>query len=134
MQYNAAYINDQVTSNKIYTDTVKLENSHKLDTVPTVVHNTKDAFGSTKKTKHYILKPKFDTEIESLSRKLVCSILDDLPDAEYEAHVLTKRAEYWQPKDRKEDYDYFNAIRFSIVINHSTFKVWITPILTTIAE
>lgn len=133
MQYDASYINADYATNKIFTNTAALKGRTPIAALEKVISSSKDSFGSTKKTTHYIL-PRGFTEIETLSRNLVASLTTDLPHKNFEFHVLTKRAEFWQPKDREEDYDYFNAIRFTCVANHNTNKVWITPILTVVAE
>ena len=134
MNYDASFINDLYPSNKLFTNTQVLSKSHSLDSLNKTVNDTKDSFGSSKKTTHYIIPPKFSPEIEKLSRDLVTSLTADLPHKGFECHVLTKRVEYWQPKDREEDHTSFNAIRFTIVVNHTTGKVWITPILTLVPE
>jgi hypothetical protein len=49
---------------------------------------------------------------------------------DFEAHVLTRKAEFW--KQRGSEATHFNAIKFTIVVNHTTKKLWITPILTVV--
>lgn len=134
MQYDASYINQDYPTNKIFTNTVGLKNGRTpIAALQKVINNTKDSFGSTKKATHYVITRGTFPEIEALSRNLVTGLTADLPHKNFEFHVLTKRAEFWKPKD-SEDHDFFNAIRFTVVVNHSTSKVWITPILTVIPE
>lgn len=136
MQYDASYITTDFSTNKIFTNTVALKKGHTpIASLQKVINNTKDSFGSTKKTTHYVIPQGTHPEIETLSRSLVTSLSSDLPHKGFEFHVLTKRVEYWRPKDSSaEDYDYFNAVRFTAVVNHCTSKVWITPILTVVLE
>jgi hypothetical protein len=51
---------------------------------------------------------------------------------DFEAHVLTRKAEFW--KQRGTEATHFNAIKFTVVVNHATQKLWITPILTVLSE
>jgi hypothetical protein len=135
MLYDASFINTDFPTNKIFTNTVGLKTKTpiaNLQKAPPSI--TKDSFGSTKKTTHYVIARGALPEIETLSRNLVASLTTDLPHKNFEFHVLTKRAEFWRPKGREEDVDFFNAIRFTAVVNHNTNKVWITPILTVVAE
>ena len=134
MQFDASFINTDYTTNKIFTNTVGLSKKTPINALAREMNTTKDSFGSTKKSVNYILPKGFSKEIENLCRSLTTSLAEDLPHKNYDFHVLTKRVEFWQPKERKEDYNHFDAIRFTAVINHSTNKVWITPILTVIPE
>ena len=131
MQFDPSFIDSTYSVNKIYTNTVYIREQIKIASLTKVINNTKDSFGSTKKTTNYQLPKGKCPNIEKLSRSFVSELASHLPKV-FECHVLTNRCEFWQPKDREEDYDYFNAIRFSAVVNHTTHKVWITPILTVV--
>lgn len=134
MQYEVSFINPVYPTNKIFTNTVGLKKGRiPITVLQKVINSSKDSFGSTKKTIHYVIPHGAFPEIETLSRNLVTSLTADLPHKGFEFHVLTKRVEYWKPKDSTED-DFFNAIRFTAVVNHTTNKVWITPILTVVPE
>jgi hypothetical protein len=129
LTYDTSYINPAFPSNKIFTNSFQLEVRHKISTLTKVINTTKDSFGGTKKTTNYIIPARGAfPDLEAFTRALILSLGKTCPG--YECHFLNKRAEFWQPKDREEDVDYFNAVRFTINVVHDTKKVWITPILT----
>ena len=129
LTYDTSFINSAYNTNKIYTNSVQLDQKYKVSTLQKVINTTKDTFGGTKKTTNYIIAPRSLPELEAFSRALILSLTKNLG-AGYEPHLLNKRAEFWQPKGREEDVDFFNAVKFNISIAHETKKVWITPILT----
>lgn len=130
MQFDSSFINDAYPSNKLYTNTVTLSGRYPLSGLNSTVVSTSDPFGSTKKTTHYNIHPGFSKEIEVLSSGLVKSLKGVQLLGDFEAHVLTRKAEFW--KQRGTEPTHFSAIKFTVVVNHVTKKLWITPILTAV--
>ena len=130
MQFDSAFINDGYPTNKLFTNTVMLSGCYPLNGLNSTVVSTSDAFGSTKKTTLYTLHKGFSKEIEVLSSGLVKSLKGVQLLGDFEAHVLTRKAEFW--KQRGSEGTHFNAIKFTIVVNHVTKKLWITPIFTAV--
>ena len=130
MQFDSSFINDGYPTNKLFTNTVTLSKQYPLSSLNSTVASTRDSFGSTKKTTLYTIHAGFSKEIEVLSSGLVKALKGVQKLDDFEAHVLTRKAEFW--KQRGSEATSFNAIRFTIVVNHTTKKLWITPILTVV--
>ena len=130
LTFDPTWIDPKYKTNKVFTNTVQLAQDYKLQDLKKVINSTTDVFGSTKRQTHYEMPKSLSPEFESYCRALSQSLKEELNPTQYDIHFLTKRCEYWQPKNREDNLDYFNAVRFHITINNETRKVWVTIVLT----